>query len=258
MQKFILPAIKPSSQQWHCCLGHPACEIVLQVLRDNNIPCSSLDSKETICDACLCAKAHQLPFLQSFSKSFAPLELIFSDVWGSAIDSFGHKTYYASFINDYSKFTWIYLLRWKSEVFQFFKEFQSLVERMLNRKIIAVQLNWGAEYERLNSFFCTLGISHLVLCPHTHQQNGTAERKHRHIVEMGLALLANASMPLKYWDQAFLTATHLINRTPTNLQDYGTPIHRLLRATPDYSNLCVFGCVCLPNLRPYNSHKLQF
>jgi hypothetical protein len=59
--------------------------------------------------------------------------------------------------------------------------------------------------------------------PHAHQQNGVAERKHQHIVEVGLALLANASMPLKYWDQAFLTATHLMNRTPSKLLDYDTP-----------------------------------
>jgi hypothetical protein len=75
---------------------------------------------------------------------------------------------------------------------------------------------------------------------------------------MGLALLANASMPLKYWDQAFLTATHLINRTPTKCIGYDTPLHRLLGATPDYESLRVFGCAYWPNLRPYNSHKLQF
>jgi hypothetical protein len=168
------------------------------------------------------------------------------------------KKYYVSFIDDYSKFTWIYLLRHKSEVFQFFKEFQSLVERLLNRKIIAMQTDWGGEYERLNSFFRTIGITHLVSCPYAHQQNGVAERKHRHIVEMGLSLLANVSMPLKFWDQEFLTATHLINRTPTKLLDYDTPLHRLLGATPDYSNLRIFGCACWPNLRPYNTHKLQF
>jgi histone deacetylase 1/2 len=50
-------------------------------------------------------------------------------------------------------------------------------------------------------------ITHHVLCPHAHQQNGSVERKHRHIIEVGLALLANASMPLKYQDEAFLTAT---------------------------------------------------
>jgi hypothetical protein len=63
---------------------------------------------------------------------------------------------------------------------------------------LAVQTDWSGEYERLNSFFCTIGISHHVSCPHAHQQNGAAERKHRHIVEMRLALIANASMPLKF------------------------------------------------------------
>jgi hypothetical protein len=96
------------------------------------------------------------------------------------------------------------------------------------------------------------------LCPYAHQQNGVAERKHRHIVEMALALLTYASMPLKIWDKAFLIATHLINRTPTKLLHHDTPLHRILGTTPDYSNLRVFGCVCWFNLHPYNTHKLQF
>jgi hypothetical protein len=185
------------------------------------------------------------------------LELVYSDVWGPAIDSFGQKNYYVSFIDDYSKFTWIYLLRHKSEVSTYFIEFQKLVERLLNRRIITVQSDWVGEYEKLHSFFRSTGISHHVSCPHTHQQNGATERKHRHIVEMGLALLAHASMPLKYWDEAFLAATYLINRTPTKLLAYDTPLHKLLGATLDYSNFRVFGCACWPNLRPYNSHKLE-
>jgi hypothetical protein len=75
---------------------------------------------------------------------------------------------------------------------------------------------------------------------------------------MGLALLAQSSRLLKYWDQAFLMVVHLINHTPTKILDYDTPIHCFLCATPDYSNLKVFGCTCWPNLRPYNAHKLQF
>jgi histone deacetylase 1/2 len=149
------------------------------------------------------------------------------------------------------------LLRHKSEVSKYFLEFQQLVERQLNRKILTVQSDWGGEYEKLNSFFRSIGISHQVSCPHTHQQNGAAERKHRHIVEMGLALLAHASMPLKYWDEAFLTATYLINRTPTKLLAYETPLQKLLGATPDYSSFRVFGCACWPNLHPYTQHKLE-
>jgi hypothetical protein len=59
---------------------------------------------------------------------------------------------------------------------------------------------------------------------------------------MDLTLLANASMPLKFYDQAFLAATHLISRSPTKLLNYDTTILWLLDATPGYSNLHVFGC----------------
>jgi hypothetical protein len=74
---------------------------------------------------------------------------------------------------------------------------------------------------------------------------------------MGLTLLAHASMPMKYWDEAFLAATFLINRTPTKILSYDTPLHKLLGTNPDYSSFHVFGCACWPNLHPYNSHKLQ-
>jgi histone deacetylase 1/2 len=183
---------------------------------------------------------------------------VFSDVWGPATDSVGRNKYYVSFIDDYSKFTWIYLLKYKSEVFQKFHDFQQLVERQFDRKIIAVQTDWGGEYEKLNSFFTKIGISHHVSCPHAHQQNGSAERKHRHIVEVGLAILASACMPLKFWDEAFVTAVFLINRTPSKVIHFSTPFERLYNQQPDYSSLRVFGCACWPNLRPYSSRKLEF
>jgi hypothetical protein len=86
-------------------LGHPSYEIVHRVIRDNNLSCSSLANNESVCDACLRAKAHQLPYPTSSRQSSAPLELIFSDKRGPAIDSFGGKKYYISFIDDFSKFT---------------------------------------------------------------------------------------------------------------------------------------------------------
>lgn len=110
----------------------------------------------------------------------------------------------------------------------------------------------------MHSFFTKIGISHHVSCPYAHQQNGSAERKHRHIVEVGLALLSHASMPLKFWDEAFLAAAYLINRTPSKVIQYTTPLERLLDQKPNYSALRTFGCACWPNLRPYNKHKLQF
>jgi histone deacetylase 1/2 len=249
---------KPSTSRWHSRLGHPAFPIVSRVLRDNNLPFISDKSDEFVCDSCQRAKSHQLPYDISNKRSTAPLELIHSDVWGPAPTSAGKFSYYVSFIDDHTKYTWIYLLRQKSDVFAVFRNFQALVERKFRKQIISMQTDWGGEYERLNSFFQHIGIAHRVSCPHAHQQNGAAERKHRHIVEVGLALLANASMPLKFWDEAFLTSTHLINMLPSKVLNYQTPAELLLQEKPDYSSLRVFGCACWPNLRPFNSRKLAF
>jgi hypothetical protein len=116
-----------------------------------------------------------------------------------------------------------------------------------------MQIDWGGEYEKLNSFFRSIGITHHVSCPHTHQQNGSAEHKHRHVVEVGLSLLTHASMSLKFWDEAFTSAVYLIKRTPTKVLHYTTPLERLFGTKLDYSFLHIFGCACWPYLRPYNS-----
>jgi hypothetical protein len=91
-----------------------------------------------MCDACHCAKSHQLPFPKSASVTKMPLELMFSDVWGPAPTSVGKNTYYVSFIDDFSKSTWIYLLKHISDVFQRFHEFQAHVEHLFDRKVLAI------------------------------------------------------------------------------------------------------------------------
>jgi hypothetical protein len=65
-------------------------------------------------------------------------------------------------------------------------------------------------------------------------------------------------MPLKFWDEAFLTDTYLINMLPSKVIDHETPIERLLHKTPDYASLRTFGCACWPNLCPFNKRKLAF
>jgi hypothetical protein len=241
--KCVLSMVKPSITRWHERLGHPSMTIVQKVLDNNQLVFSKSSDLFGVCDACQCAKSHQLPFPRFVSVSKAPLELIFSDVWATAPSSVGRNTYYVSFIDD-----WIFLLKHKSEVFAKFHIFQQHVKRLLNRKILAIQTDLGEEYEKLNSFFTKVSISHLVSCPPTQQQNGAAERKHRHIVDVGLSLFARSSMPLKFWDEAYLMATFLINRTPSQVISYHTPLERLLDQKSDYSFLGTFGSACWPNL----------
>jgi hypothetical protein len=167
--KRAFSAIKPSASKWHSRLGHPSSRIVQQIISKHQLPCSNKSSSESICDSCQKAKSHQLPYVRSTSVSTAPLQLVFSDVWGPAPSSVGIKSYYVSFIDDYSKFVWIYLLKKKSDVYQIFHDFQNLVERQFDTKILAIQSDWGGEYEKLNSFFQKIGIEHHVSCSHAHQ-----------------------------------------------------------------------------------------
>jgi histone deacetylase 1/2 len=110
-----------------------------------------------------------------------------------------------------------------SDVFDVFLKFQTHVDHILQHKILYVQLDWGGEYRNLNTFFQKLGIVHRVSCPHTHQ-HGAAGRKHRHIVKIGLTLLAHASLPFRFWSDAFFTSCFLINLLPTHVLDMKTPL----------------------------------
>jgi hypothetical protein len=73
-----------------------------------------------VCDSCQRAKSHQLPYSLSPNVSKAPLELIHYDIWGPAPTFVGRYSYYVSFIYDYSRYTWLYLLKHKSDIYHLF------------------------------------------------------------------------------------------------------------------------------------------
>ena len=77
-------------------------------------------------------------------------------------------------------------------------------------------------------------------------------------METGLALLAHASLPMKFQQYAFHSAIFLINRMPSKVLNNASPYLILFQNLPDYKSLRVFGCLCYPFIRPYNTHKLQY
>jgi hypothetical protein len=141
--KRALSVVKPTMRRCHYHLWHASPPIVQRVVSQNNLSLVKEPSHESVCDACQRAKSHQLPFPKSSSVSPAPLELVLSDVWGPAIPSIGKFKYYVSFIDDYSKFVWVYLLKSKSDVFRKFHDFQTTVEQQFDKKILAIQTDWG-------------------------------------------------------------------------------------------------------------------
>jgi hypothetical protein len=129
---------------------------------------------------------------------------------------------------------------------------------MFNRKIIAMQTDWGGEYERLNSFFSLNRYFSSCVQPLYSSTNWCGRTQTSAHCRDGSCFISHCIYVLKILGSGF-PCCHPPNKShPTKLLAYDTPIHCLLGATPDYSNLQVFGCACWPNLRPYNSHKLQF
>jgi hypothetical protein len=75
--KCVLCTVKTSITRWHERLGHPSMVIMQHIFDDNKLACSRTFESAGVCDACQCAKSHQLSFPRSLSVSKAPLELVF-------------------------------------------------------------------------------------------------------------------------------------------------------------------------------------
>lgn len=243
----------------HQRFGHPTNEVIKLILDKAKIP-SSVDSDDTICEPCLLGKFHKLPFSSTQSRSSSPFELVHTDVWGpSPFLSIDGYRYFVLFIDDCTRFTWMFPMKKKNEVLSFFKSLCAIVSTQFNKSIKTLRSDGGGEYMSLlfQNFLNEKGILHQVSCPYTPEQNGVSERKNRHVRETAVTLLQHASLPDQFWYHACATATFLINRMPPSVLNHKSPFESLYNAIHKIDMLRVFGCTCFPLLALYRSNKLQ-
>jgi hypothetical protein len=107
--------IKRSSLVWHFRLGHPSFEVVHRVIMEKQLTVTSFSfNKNSICISCQMGKSKKLPFYCSSHVSVSPLEIIHLDIWTSPVPSVSSFKYYVVFIDDFSRFSWIYPIHLKS------------------------------------------------------------------------------------------------------------------------------------------------
>ncbi|KAK9133330.1 hypothetical protein Scep_012858 [Stephania cephalantha] len=241
------------SSLWHCRLGHPSISIVNKVLSSCRLP---YEVNSHVCSVCQMAKSHRLPFALSESRASAPLHLVHSDCAPQA--GINGARYFALFVDDFYRFSWLYLLHSKDQLLSAFIQFKTMAEKQLESPIKILQTDGGGEFQAVDNLLTAHGIIHRVSCPYTSQQNGRVERKHRHVVETGLPLLAQSSMHMVFWPFAFQSVVYLINRLPTSTLANISPYEILYKQVPQYNLLRVFGCACFPCLRPFNANKLAY
>jgi hypothetical protein len=100
-------------------------------------------------------------------------------------------------------------------------------------------------------------IQHQTTCPYTPEQNVVAERKNRHPLEVIRSMMMSMNVPKHLWGQAVLTATYLINRMPSRVLDWKSPIKMLKGKYEDVLPLKTFGCVCFVRDNRPNVRKLD-
>ena len=249
---------KTTINSWHSRLGHPSSSILNTLISQFSLPVAASSISKTLsCSDCLINKSHKLPFTQTSIISNRPLQYVYTDVWTSPILSLDNYKYYLVLIDHYTRYTWLYPLKKKSDVKATFIAFKALVENRFQTRLGTLFSDNGGEFIALREFLSLNGISHLTSPPHTPEHNGLSERKHRHVVETGLTLMTTSSVPKEYWPYAFATAVYLINRMPTPVLSMVSPFQKLFQQSPNYEKLRVFGSLCFPWLRPYTRHKLD-
>jgi len=192
--------IKAPTSTWHCRVGHPSLETLRRVISNFSLPVSDSINKTSVWVRCQLGKSKQLPFSDSSRESTATLEIIHSDVWSTSTPSLRGCRYYIIFIDDFSCFYWMFPISNKSDVYSTFVKFKLLVEKQFKFTIQQFQSHNGSKYcsTIFKHFLRDNGIFHRLSCPHTSQKNGLDERKHCHIMDIGLTLLAQSGLSKKF------------------------------------------------------------
>src|SRR5438270_6556877 len=259
LSAFPAISLSATSELWHHRLGHLS-DARLRTLSTSGVlgNISSISSNK--CETCRFAKQIATSFSSSDHISNACFDLVHSDVWGpSPVSSISGYAYYICFIDDFSRYTWVYLMRHRSEVLQIYTDFTNMIFTQFQRRIKIFRSDGAKEFlsSSMQNLLKSHGTLHQQSCPHTHQQNGTAERKHRHLLDVTRALLLSANVPKTFWAEAVLTATLLINVTPSSAIGNVTSYSRMHTSPFDYSLLRTFGCTCFVLLPIHEKDKLS-
>ncbi|KAG7307913.1 hypothetical protein JYU34_006528 [Plutella xylostella] len=250
---FVGTAMQETSMLWHRRLGHINSKD-LNSMKNGAVEGISYPDKAEIdkfqCVTCCEGKLARQPFSHKGTRSEDVLEMVHADVCGPMETvSIGMSRYFLLFVNDYSRMSFIYLLKSKSEVMKYFQEFKAMVEKQTGKCIKVLRTDNGGEFcgAEMESFMKKCGIIHQKTNPYTPEQNGMCERLNRTIVERARCLLFDANMEKKFWAEAVNTAVYLRNRTlASGLQK--TPYELWSGRKPDLSHLRVFGSTAMAHV----------
>lgn len=244
-------------------LSHLSTKSILKMIKEGNIKGITIDPNIPESNCYVCRTTASLPEFNPRGQTRAGSlgEVIHTDVCGKiqTIGRGGYQ-YFCTFIDDYSRYNEIGLLKKKSDILTLLPEFVKRFEIQNKVKVMAIKHDRGGEYlnKSINDFCKKKGIIHSPTDAYTPQQNGVAERKNYSLITGTKALLKTGKMPQMFWPDALLTHNYVLNRTGTSSNKDGKSAHEIIKGkAANLSRLGIFGTVAYAHIPKSQRRKLD-
>lgn len=179
-------------------------------------------------------------------RSQKPGKLIHSDVGSYEVNSQEGYRYYITFVDDCSKFTCVFPMKFKNDVFNCFKLLRASFEKNGNYSICAFCSDNRGEYilTEFTNYLAASGICHEPGSPHSPELNGVAERTNRTISNHIRCALLQSKTPKSFWANALRHLLHSLNSFPCKTPlGFNSPLSILNHPPVNAARLHPFGCL---------------
>ncbi|KAJ9543717.1 hypothetical protein OSB04_023424 [Centaurea solstitialis] len=247
---FVSRASTDTNWLWHKRLSHLNFTTLNQ-LCINNLVVGLPDfryTKVSLCSACEKGKQTRASFKsKQISSISSPLQLLHMDLFGPVnVQSIAGKKYTLVIVDEYSRYTWVFFLRSKSDAPEEIILFIRKMEKLNNLSVRSIRSDHGTKFKNstLETFFERKGISQNFSSVRTPQLNGVAERQNRTLIEAARSMLSEANLATQFWAEAVNTACYTQNRSLIVKRFRRTAYELFRNRKPSIEHLHIFGCVC--------------
>ena len=175
------------------------------------------------------------------------------------IPSLGGAKYFVVFKDDHSSYRFVFIMKQKSNVYDFFKLLYLVSFNETGNYITKLRSNNAKEYlsTRFQTFIRNKGIRHETTAPYAPEQNSIVDRDNHSIVKCARSMLYHKHVPLTFWTEAVNTAAYILNRVASRTLHGLTPYEKWTGSKPNVSHLRVFGSLVYSHIPKEIRQKLD-
>lgn len=228
--------------EWHNVLAHRNLGDIRK-LRDKGLRVRDCECTD-ICEACIQGKMSRKSFPKKSNTILEPFDCVATDVCGPMhIETPYHEKYFVTFTDIHTGYCEVYFMNSKDQVSTRIKDFVAKWKNQIGKKPKILRCDRGREYinNDVRSFLSHEGIILQCTVGYAPEQNGTAERMNRTLMEAARTMLVDSGLSSCFWAEAIRHACFVFNRCPNNKSN-DTPLERFLKMKPNYDEFHEFGC----------------